>query len=92
MRRATGPGDLAFQVATLLISFTLVHAVYAVAIRPQANAILAEQAERMRTDPGYVPERSIKVILRDYEQESEFVLMLWALFILAENPKRSSTR
>jgi biopolymer transport protein ExbB/TolQ len=39
-------------------------------------------------DPGYIQERSIWVILRDYEQEAEIVLMLWALAILAQKAWR----
>ena len=38
----------------------------------------------MQLDPTFVPERSIWVILRDYEQESEIVLMLWALAIIGQ--------
>jgi biopolymer transport protein ExbB/TolQ len=38
----------------------------------------------MQTDPGYVQERTIWVILRDYEQETEIVLMLWALAVIGQ--------
>jgi biopolymer transport protein ExbB/TolQ len=37
----------------------------------------------MQANPGYVQEQSVWVILKDYEQEAEFVLFLWALAILA---------
>ena len=34
-------------------------------------------------DLNYVPERSFYILVRDYEQEACFVLMLWAMAILA---------
>ena len=37
----------------------------------------------MQADPDYVPERSVWVIVRDFEQEACFVLMLWAMAIMA---------
>jgi biopolymer transport protein ExbB/TolQ len=60
-----------------------VHAVYVTSIRPRATEILAEQALRMEQDVGYTPERSIYVLVRDYEQESCFILMFWAFAIMA---------
>ena len=38
--------------------------------------------ERMLKDPNYVQQRSIYVVIKDYEQEAEIILMLWALAIL----------
>jgi biopolymer transport protein ExbB/TolQ len=60
----------------------LVHGVYVSLIRPNADAILREQALEMQEDVTYVPERSIYVLVRDYEQEACFVLMLWATAIM----------
>jgi len=36
----------------------------------------------MQADPDYVGQRSLYVVLKDYEQESTFVLMFWALAII----------
>ena len=36
----------------------------------------------MQVDPTYVQERSVWVIVRDFEQEACFVLMLWAIAIM----------
>ena len=80
MRR--GSTGFLFQAASLMVAAVLVHAVYVTVVWPRSEAILAAQSARMQTDPGYVQERSIWVILRDYEQESEIVLMLWALAII----------
>jgi biopolymer transport protein ExbB/TolQ len=38
----------------------------------------------MQVDPAYVQERSIWVIVRDYEQETEIILMLWAMAVIAQ--------
>jgi biopolymer transport protein ExbB/TolQ len=76
------PAELVYQVFSLLIAFILVHAVYVTLVRPQATAFLEQEAANMRADPGYVPQRSFFVVIKDYEQETCFVLMLWAFSIL----------
>jgi biopolymer transport protein ExbB/TolQ len=76
------PVELVYQVFTLLIAFILVHALYVTLIRPQANAFLAQEAVNMQANPEYVQQRSFYVVIKDYEQESCFVLMLWAFAIL----------
>ena len=80
--RKSFPAELVYQVFALLIAFILVHAVYVTLIRPQANAFLEQQAASQLADPGYVPQRSFYVVIKDYEQETCFVLMLWAFAIL----------
>ena len=76
------PAEFAFQLASLLVAVILVHSFYLLVVRPKASNILAEQAARMQADTGYVPERSGWVIVRDFEQEACFVLMLWAFSIM----------
>jgi biopolymer transport protein ExbB/TolQ len=82
--------DLVYQVATLVISFLIVHVPYTLAVRPRAQAVLEEQARQMRLNPEYVQERSWWVIIKDPEQEWEFVLCLWALFIMGAKWRTSS--
>lgn len=77
------PVEFVYQVFALIVSFIVVHAVYVTVIRPNAAAILAEQAALMDADENYVPERSVYVLIRDYEQEACFTLMLWAMAIMA---------
>jgi biopolymer transport protein ExbB/TolQ len=74
--------EFVFQLFALIISVILVHGIYVTVVWPNANSILAEQRERMEQDPDYVAESSIYVIVKDYEQESCFVLMLWCLAII----------
>jgi len=77
------PTEFLYDVFALIVAVIVVHAVYVTAIRPNAEADLAQQAEMMRADPNFVPERSLYVILKDYEQEACFILMLWAFAIMA---------
>lgn len=83
IRKASLPNEFLYDVFALIVAVIIVHALYVTSIRPQANVLLAHQAEQMRTNPDYVPERSLYIILKDYEQESCFILMLWALAIMA---------
>jgi biopolymer transport protein ExbB/TolQ len=76
------PLEFAFQVVSLVLAVILVHVLYVLVVRPKADAILAEQASMMQVDPGYVQERSVWVIVRDFEQEACFVLALWAFAIM----------
>jgi biopolymer transport protein ExbB/TolQ len=80
--RKTFPTEFVFQVFSLLIAFILVHALYVTLVRPQAEAFLAQEAASMRADPDYAQQRSFYVVLKDYEQETCLVLMLWAFAIL----------
>ena len=83
--------DFVFQLASLVVALIVVHAIYVTVVRPKADLFLAEQAALMATDPDYVQERSVWVIVRDFEQEACFVLMLWAMAIMAETRARSSS-
>jgi biopolymer transport protein ExbB/TolQ len=76
------PSELVYQVFSLLIAFIIVHAVYVTLVRPQAEAFMVQEAANMQADPGYVQQRSFRVVIKDYEQETCFILMLWAIAIL----------
>ncbi len=74
--------EFVYQVFALILAIIIVHAFYVSVVRPEAEAILAEQALQINADPNYVPERSVWVSIRDYEQEACFILMLWAMAIM----------
>jgi len=76
------PFELIYQVVALVIAVVLVHLVYITIIRPNADAILTAQAELAAEGEAYVQDRSLYVVLRDYEQEACLVLMLWAMAIM----------
>ncbi len=74
--------EFVFQLFALLIAVILVHGIYVAIVWPNAEAVLVEQRAMMQQDPEYVAEPSLYVIVKDYEQESCFVLMLWCLAII----------
>jgi biopolymer transport protein ExbB/TolQ len=76
------PTELVFQVFSLLIAFIVIHATYVTIIRPNAAVFLKEEQAQFEIDPKYQPQRSVYVVIRDFEQETCFVLMFWALAIL----------
>lgn len=75
-----------YQIVAMVLSFVVVHTVYVGLVRPNAEAVLmaearaiAEQAES--NEPVNI-ERSAWVVLKDYEQESCFILMLWVMAVM----------
>ncbi len=80
--RSQQQSDFLFSTFALIITAILVHALYVVHIRPRSDAILAEQFARMRVEPAYVPERSIYIVVREYEPEICIILMIWSMILL----------
>jgi biopolymer transport protein ExbB/TolQ len=76
------PVEFVFQSLALVVAVILIHAFYVTVVWPRAANALAESRAHMQSDPDYVPEPSAWVIVRDYEQESCFILMIWALAIM----------
>ncbi len=76
------PSEFIYQMFALLLAFILVHAVYVTVVRPEAQVFLQQEAVNMKADPLYVQRSSFFVVIKDYEQEACFILMLWALAIL----------
>ena len=75
--------EFIYQFFSLIVIVIVVHAAYVGIIRPNADAILARQAAMMEKNNTQSTERSIYVLIRDYEQEACFILMFWALAIMA---------
>jgi len=76
------PVEFIFQLFSLIIAVILVHAIYVSIVRPNATAILEDQAIQINANPDYVPERSAYVVIRDFEQEACFILALWAISLM----------
>ena len=74
--------DFFYQIFALILSVIIVHGLYVAIIRPNADAIMQQEAELQALDPDYVQERSLYVVMRDYEQETCIILMLWAMSII----------
>jgi len=75
--------EFIYQLFSLILIVIFVHAAYVGIIRPRADAILTQQAAMLEKDKTQTPERSAYVLIRDYEQEACFILMFWALAIMA---------
>ncbi|MDP1932896.1 MAG: MotA/TolQ/ExbB proton channel family protein [Gammaproteobacteria bacterium] len=80
--------EVIYQIFALIIVVIVVHAVYVAVIRPNAEFIQEQQAAIQAVDESYVAERSLYVILRDLEQETCIILMLWALSIIGMKTRR----
>ena len=82
-------GEFLYQIFALIVSFIIVHATYVAIIRPNADAILQAELDRQAAGEAYVVQRSPFVLLKDYEQEACFVLMLWAIAIMGYKARRA---
>ena len=80
MRKDTN--ELFFQLVALMLAIILVHAVYVTVVRPNADSIINHAAEVAAAGGEFVVPRTFFVVIKDFEQESCFILMLWAFAIL----------
>tara|TARA_B100000686_G_C16759410_1_gene957707 strand:+ start:1171 stop:1980 length:810 start_codon:yes stop_codon:yes gene_type:complete len=71
-----------FQVGALILVVIIVHGTYVTVIRPSADLIQEQQALMQEQNPEIVPERSVFIILRNYEQEFCIIFFLWAVTII----------
>ena len=76
------PFEFVYQVGSLLVATLVIHSIFTAYIRPEAEAILEIREERLATGEVFTEERSLYVVLKDYEQECCFILMLWAFSIM----------
>ena len=83
--------EFIYQLFALLIAVIVVHALYVGAIRPIADAQLQQEMELQAAGEDYVPERSFAVVIRDFEQEACFILLIWALAIMGYKGRRTLT-
>ncbi len=75
-----------YQIVALVLSFIVVHTIYVGLVRPNADAVIeAERQALAAQEESGTPvmfDRSAWVVLKDYEQEACFILMLWAMAIM----------
>ncbi len=74
--------EFLYQLTALLLAVIIVHTIYVGLVRPNADRILQEQALLAEQGGDYVPSRSLYVVIKDYEQETCFILALWAIAIM----------
>ena len=64
----------------LIFSIIFVHMIYIGYVRPEANELIEAAQSQGLSSP-----REVVVILKDYEQEICFILMIWGCFLIATN-------
>jgi biopolymer transport protein ExbB/TolQ len=74
--------EFMFQLFALLTAIILVHATYVAVIRPSADLQLEQQAALQAAGEDTSAQRSLAVVIRDFEQETCFILLIWALAIM----------
>jgi biopolymer transport protein ExbB/TolQ len=82
MQKKNIPFEFVYQLFALIIVVIVVHTFYVSVVRPNAAEVIVEQNRLVEEDPDYVRERSVWVLIKDFEQEACFILMLWALAIM----------
>ncbi|MFN2286784.1 MAG: MotA/TolQ/ExbB proton channel family protein [Chromatocurvus sp.] len=82
--------EFIFQLFALLITIILVHGAYVGVIRPSAEAQLETQLALQAAGEDFVPKRTIAVVIRDFEQEACFILLIWALSIMAYKARQTA--
>ena len=78
--------DAVYSISALLLAVILIHSIWTLAIRPRAEAVLSQRVvvtNSKNVKAQVLQLRSIYVILKDYEQETCVILMLWSLLLLA---------
>jgi len=79
--------DFIYQLIALFLAVIVVHTIYISIIRPNAEAILREQQARQDAGEVYEVERSVYTVIKDLEQETCFILALWAIAIIGLRTK-----
>lgn len=79
--------DFIYQLFSLFIALILVHAIYVTVVRPNAEAVLKQQAEQQAAGETVEYQRSFYVVIKDFEQEACFILALWVFAIMALKAK-----
>lgn len=81
--------EVIYQIFALIVVVIMVHAIYVAVIRPNADFIQEQQTLLQESDASYVAERSLYIILRDMEQETCIILLLWALSLIGMKTRRT---
>ncbi|WP_040481910.1 MotA/TolQ/ExbB proton channel family protein [Luminiphilus syltensis] len=83
------PTEFLYQAIALVLAIIVVHGAYVGVIRPTASEQLQEQAAMQAAGEDFVPERTLSIVIRDFEQEACFILLLWALAIMGHKAYRT---
>jgi len=69
------------KLGILVVITVIVQILYAAYVRPTAQTWRAEQRAIAAANPGYVPARSIWVIIQDPEQQATIIVCIWAMLL-----------
>ncbi len=69
--------DIVKNLIALLVSIIVVHLFYIGYVRPEADLLLEAARQAGQSAP-----RDLVIVLKDYEQEICFILMLWGSFLI----------
>ncbi len=81
--------EFLYQAFALLAAIIVVHTLYLTVIRPNAAAIMEEQLAREAAGQAIVAERSFYTVVKDYEQETCFILLIWSIAIMGFKARRA---
>ena len=81
--------EFLYQLFALLIAIIVVHGIYVGLIRPTAEDQLAVQAALQAAGADMASQRTLAIVIRDFEQEACFILLLWALAIMGMKAYRT---
>jgi len=73
--------DRASKLGILVVIALVIQLAFAAFVRPTAEEWRAEQRAIAARTPGYVPQRSIWVIIQDPEQEATIIVAIWAIIL-----------
>jgi len=82
-RRFQYPTEFTWTLFSLILTVLTIHAAYVAWIRPQGQAIVAQEQAKLRADTNYTPVRSLYLVIKDYEQEGELIHFVWAMLIIS---------
>ncbi|MDJ0622314.1 MAG: MotA/TolQ/ExbB proton channel family protein [Desulfocapsaceae bacterium] len=75
--------DIVKNFIVLIASIIVVHLIYIGYIRPEANLLIETAQQSGNTVP-----RELVIVIKDYEQEICFILMLWGSFLILSKCRR----
>ena len=76
------------KLGILVVITVIVQIIYASYVRPTAQTWRTEQRAIAAANPGYVPARSIWVIIQDPEQQATIIVCIWAMLLSVGYLKR----
>ena len=80
--------EFIYQIFALLIAVIVVHAAYVGMIRPSADAQIQRNSALQAAGEEVTSSRSLSIVIRDWEQEACFILLIWALAIMGYKGRR----